>query len=297
MTRPPEPRPFRIGLVQMCSGRSVEHNLLDATRLVRKAAAQGARYVQTPEVTTLMDLDRASLLAASQPEEGNPALAHFRSLTRELGLWLHVGSMTIALAGGKLANRSFLISPEGRIAARYDKIHMFDVDLPGGESYKESRNYEPGRLAVLADLPWGPIGLTICYDLRFPYLYRALAKAGARFLAIPAAFTRVTGQAHWHTLVRARAIETQCFVFAAAQGGRHEHGRETFGHSLVVSPWGEILAEGGTEPGVFLADIDLTVQEEARTRVPSLQHDREFSVVHGEGVPPLASAKSPGNAG
>ena len=290
MTSPPESRPFRIGLVQMCSGRSVERNLLDATSLVREAAAQDARYVQTPEVTTLMDLDRASLLAASQPEEGNPALAHFRALARELGVWLHVGSMTIALAGGKLANRSFLISPEGRIAARYDKIHMFDVDLPGGESYKESRNYEPGRLAVLADLPWGPIGLTVCYDLRFPYLYRALAKAGARFLAIPAAFTRMTGQAHWHTLVRARAIETQCFVFAAAQGGRHEHGRETFGHSLVVSPWGEILAEGGTEPGVITADVDLTVLEEARARVPSLEHDRPFDVVHGEGVPPLAPA-------
>jgi predicted amidohydrolase len=239
-----------------------------------------------------MELDRARLLAASGPEEGNAALAHFRALARELGIWLHVGSMTIALAGGKLVNRSFLISPEGRIAARYDKIHMFDVELPGGESYKESRNYEPGRLAVLADLPWGPIGLTICYDLRFPYLYRALAKAGARFLAIPAAFTRVTGAAHWHIMVRARAIESQCFVFAAAQGGVHEHGRETFGHSLIVSPWGEILAEGGTEPAAIIADINLEALEEARARVPSLEHDRDFDVVHGEGVPPLASASS-----
>jgi predicted amidohydrolase len=297
MTSPPSSRSFRAGLVQMCSGRSVERNLVDATGLVREAAAQGARYVQTPEVTTLMELDRASLVAASEPEEGNAALAQFRSLARELGIWLHIGSMIVALSGGRLANRSFLISPEGRVAARYDKIHMFDVDLPGGESYKESRTYEPGRLAVLADLPWGPIGLTICYDLRFPYLYRALAKAGAKFLALPAAFTRVTGEAHWHTLVRARAIEAQCFVLAAAQGGRHEHGRETFGHSLVVSPWGEILAEGGTEPGVVVADVDLGALEEARARVPSLQHDRAFDVVHGEGVPPLAGAGGAGAVG
>jgi predicted amidohydrolase len=292
MASEPHPSTVRVGLVQMCSGRSVERNLVAAAALVRQAAGQGAQYVQTPEVTTLMDLDRASLMAASRPEEGNPALAQFRALARELGIWLHVGSMIVALPGGRLANRSLLIAPEGRVAARYDKIHMFDVDLPGGESYRESRTYEPGRLAVLADLPWGPIGLTICYDLRFPYLYRALAKAGARFLAIPAAFTRVTGQAHWHTLVRARAIEAQCFVFAAAQGGRHEHGRETFGHSLVVSPWGEILAEGGIEPGVVVADIDLKALEEARARVPSLQHDRDFDVVHGEGVPPLTPARS-----
>ena len=297
MTSRSQDRPLLIGLVQMCSSRNVERNLAVASTLVREAAAQGARYVQTPEVTTLMDLDRDNLFAASGPEEGNPALAQFRTLARDLGIWLHVGSMIIALPKSKLANRSILISPEGRIAARYDKIHMFDVDLPGGESYRESRTYEPGGLAVLADLPWGPIGLTICYDLRFPTLYRALAKAGAKFLAIPAAFTRVTGEAHWHTLVRARAIESQCFVFAAAQGGRHEHGRETFGHSLVVSPWGEILAEGGTEPGTVMADIDLTKLEEARTRVPSLRHDREFAVVHGEGVPPLVAADRPAEGG
>ena len=273
---------FRAALVQMCSGRSVEKNLIDASALIREAAGGGAHYVQTPEVTTLMELDRAKLFEATKPEDGNPALEHFRSLARDLKIWLHIGSMAILLPGGKIANRSFLIAPDGHIAARYDKIHMFDVDLPGGESYKESRNYEPGRHAVLAELPWGTLGLTICYDLRFPYLHRALAKAGAQFIAIPAAFTPQTGEAHWHTLLRARAIETQCFVFAAAQGGRHEHGRETFGHSLIVSPWGQVLAEGGVHPGVVFADIDLQALEDVRSRVPSLEHDRPFDVVHAE---------------
>jgi predicted amidohydrolase len=272
-------RSFRVGLVQMCSGRDVGKNVASATALIREAAKGGADYVQTPEMTTLMELDRSRLLAAVRPEEGHPALAHFSALARELGIWLHIGSMPVLLPGGMLANRSFLISPEGRIRARYDKIHMFDVDLGGGESYKESANYQPGRHAVVADLAWGPLGLTICYDLRFPHLYRALARAGARFLAIPAAFTRPTGMAHWHTLVRARAIESQAFVFAATQGGTHENGRDTFGHSLVVSPWGEILAEGGVHPAVTFADVELQLLEDVRRRVPSLQHDRDFDVV------------------
>ena len=193
MADPGTPRTFRVGLVQMCSGRDVDKNVASATELVREAAAGGAQYVQTPEMTTLMELERPRLLAAARPEEGNPALVHFQELARELGIWLHIGSMPILLADGKLANRSLLIAPDGGIAARYDKIHMFDIDLGGGESYTESANYEPGRHAVLADLPWGQIGLTICYDLRFPLLYRALARAGARFLAVPAAFTRPTG--------------------------------------------------------------------------------------------------------
>jgi predicted amidohydrolase len=284
------PRSFRVGLVQMCSGRDVDKNVASAMELVREAAAGGAQYVQTPEMTTLMELDRPRLLAAARPEEGNPALLHFQELARELGIWLHIGSMPILLSSGKLANRAFLIAPDGRIAARYDKIHMFDVDLGGGENYTESANYEPGRHAVLADLPWGPIGLTICYDLRFPPLYRALARAGARFLAVPAAFTRPTGMAHWHTLLRARAIESQAFVFAAAQGGMHENGRETFGHSLVISPWGEILAEGDIHPAVIFADIELQLLEDVRRRVPSLQHDRAFDVVHARGVTSKASS-------
>ena len=179
----------------------------------------------------------------------------------------------------KAANRAFLIDPRGEIAARYDKIHMFDVDLANGESYRESRNYRAGDLAVVTDLPWGRLGITVCYDLRFPALYRALAEAGASFLAIPSAFTRQTGEAHWHILNRARAIENGCFVLAAAQGGKHENGRETFGHSLVVDPWGRILAEGGTEPGVVMAEIDPAEVVAARSKVPSLQHGRRFELV------------------
>jgi len=281
MTTPQTSGGFRVGLVQLCSGRDVGRNVADASALIREAAAGGAQYVQTPEMTTLIELERERILAAAEPEEGNSALAHFLTLARELKLWLHIGSMPILLPGReKLANRSFLLTPEGKIGARYDKIHMFDVDLGEGETYTESANYEPGREAVVADLPWGRLGFSICYDLRFPPLYRALAHAGALFIAIPAAFTRPTGIAHWHTLVRARAIESQAFVFAATQGGTHENGRETFGHSLVVSPWGEILAEASDEPEVVFADIDLQTLADVRRRVPSLTHDRPFEVVH-----------------
>ena len=272
---------FRVGLVQMTSGRDVARNLADASGLIRQAVKAGAQYVQTPEVTTLIERDHAKLFVETRPEEGNPALAHFRSLARELKIWLHIGSMGIAVAPDKIANRAFLISPEGVITARYDKIHMFDVDLAGGESYCESRNFRPGDQAVVADLPWGPLGLTICYDMRFPVLYRVLAHGGAKFIAVPAAFTVPTGKAHWHALLRARAIETQCFVFAAAQAGTHETGRRTYGHSLVISPWGEILAEGdGETPSVITADIDVRLVDDARSKVPSLTHDREFTLVH-----------------
>jgi predicted amidohydrolase len=201
------------------------------------------------------------------------------SLAAEFGIWLHIGSMAVKVSPDRVANRSYVLTPDGTVAARYDKIHLFDVDLPGGETYRESASYAPGRQGIVVALPWGGLGLTICYDLRFPQLHRALAKAGARFLASPAAFTRVTGEAHWHTLLRARAIESQCFVLAAAQGGRHEHGRETFGHSLVISPWGEVLAEGGVQPSVIFADIQCNAVDEARSRVPSLQHDRAFDIV------------------
>jgi predicted amidohydrolase len=269
---------FRVGLVQMRTGRDLERNLADSGALVRAAAAQGADYVQTPEITTLMELERQRLLAAIGPEEGNPAVAFFAALARELSLWLHVGSMPVLAASGKIANRSLVFAPTGAIAARFDKIHMFDVELPGGESYRESRSYEAGTAGVLAELPWGTLGLTVCYDLRFPSLYRALAKAGADFLAIPSAFTRQTGAAHWHVLLRARAIENGCFVLAAAQAGRHESGRETYGHSLIVAPWGEIVAEAGEEPGVIVADIDPAKVAEARARIPSLQHDRPFEI-------------------
>lgn len=270
---------FRVGLVQMCSGRSVSRNVTAAIDLIRAAAAQGADYIQTPEVTTLMELDRARLMDAMEPESNNEALSAFTATARDLNKWLHIGSMGIKLPEGRIANRSYVIAPDGSVAARYDKIHMFDVDLGNGDVYRESESYAAGSQAVVADLPWGPLGLTICYDLRFPALHRALAKSGAKFLAVPAAFTRITGEAHWHTLLRARAIEAQSFVFAAAQGGRHENGRETFGHSLIISPWGQILADGGREPGVCVADIDIAILDDVRRRVPSLTHDRSFEVV------------------
>lgn len=280
MTEPRAVRSFRVGLVQMCSGRDVEKNVAAASDLIRQAAGGGANYVLTPEMTTLVELERSRLLAVVRPEAETAALPHFQGLARELGIWLHIGSMPVRLGNDRLANRSFLITPQGNVRARYDKIHMFDVDLGGGERYEESVNYQPGAEAVVADLPWGPLGFSICYDLRFPQLYRALARAGAIFIAIPAAFTRPTGMAHWHTLLRARAIESQAFVFAAAQGGMHENGRETFGHSLAVSPWGEILCEADTHPDVVFADIDLQLLDDVRRRVPSLRHDRKFNVIH-----------------
>jgi predicted amidohydrolase len=269
---------FRAGLVQMCSGRDVEKNVADACSLIAQAARQGAQYVQTPEVTTLIETERERLFAAVRPEEGNPAISRFGALARELGIWLHIGSMSVLLGNNKIANRTFLFAPDGAIEARFDKIHMFDVQLPGGESYRESKNYQAGNKAVLAELPWGTLGLTVCYDLRFPHLYRALAQAGADFLAIPSAFTRKTGEAHWQILLRARAIENGCFVFAAAQGGKHESGRETYGHSMIVSPWGDIVAEADIHPTVIVADIKSSDVQEARSRIPSLQHDRPFQV-------------------
>src|SRR3954466_13187305 len=270
---------FRVGLIQMRSGRTPQANTNAAVKLIGEAKSGGADYVLTPEVTNILENSRENLFAAIVPEENDPTLATFRDLARTLGIYVHVGSLAVKVAPEKAANRSFLIDRKGNIVARYDKIHMFDVDLAGGESYRESRNYCPGEIAVVADLPWGRLGLTICYDLRFPALYRALAEAGASFLAIPSAFTRQTGEAHWHVLMRARAIENGSFVFAAAQGGDHENGRARFGHSLVVDPWGRVIAEGGTEPGVVFADIDPAEVSAARGRIPSLQHGRRFEVL------------------
>ncbi|MGE0856526.1 MAG: carbon-nitrogen hydrolase family protein, partial [Hyphomicrobiaceae bacterium] len=248
----------------MSASRDLRSNVAVALDLIAQAADAGAQYIQTPEVTTLMELDRTALFRAIEPEDSSAALAAFRMAARDHSVWLHIGSMAVRVSADRLANRSYLISPEGEIAARYDKIHMFDVELPNGESYRESLNYVPGTAAVVADLPWTRLGLTICYDLRFPYLHRALAKAGAAIIAGPAAFTRTTGEAHWHALLRARAIETQCFVLAAAQTGLHEMGRETYGHSLAVSPWGEILADGGTAVGVTMVEIDPAQAYEVR---------------------------------
>jgi predicted amidohydrolase len=270
---------FKAAMIQMRSGLQPGANIDAAVRYIGDAKSAGAEYVLTPEMTNILAANREQLFAVAAEEEADPSLATLREVARKLGIYVHIGSLAIRISPDRAANRSFLIDPKGDILARYDKIHMFDVDLAGGESYRESRNYRPGELAVLADLPWGRLGLTVCYDLRFPALYRALAEAGATMLAIPSAFTKQTGEAHWHVLIRSRAIENGCFVFAAAQGGSHENGRDTFGHSLIVDPWGRIIAEGGTEPGVIVSEINPAEVANARARIPSLQHGRRFEIV------------------
>jgi deaminated glutathione amidase len=278
----PEGKTFRAALVQLCSGREIASNMAFATGLIRAAAGQGAHYIQTPENTALVELSTERLFERVRSEEETAILRDFSDLASKLGVWLHIGSIAIRVDEQKAANRSFLFAPDGSVAARYDKIHMFDVDLPSGESYRESKNYRAGDTAIHVRLPWGTLGMTTCYDLRFPEQYKALAQAGADFLAVPSAFTRQTGQAHWHVLLRARAIETGCFVFAAAQGGDHEVGRATYGHSLIISPWGEILAEGGEEPGLVSAHIDVSQVAAARQRIPALKHARPFDVISAE---------------
>ncbi len=270
---------FKVGLIAMRSGMNPQANLDAVLAAIDQAKRAGADYVQTPEMTNVLESKRDRLFANIVSDDNDPTLATLREVARKLSIYVHIGSLAIKASPEKAVNRSFLIDRKGNIAARYDKIHMFDVDLAGGESYRESNTYRAGELAVVADLPWGRIGLTVCYDLRFPALYRALAEAGASFFAIPSAFTKQTGEAHWHVLLRARAIENGCFVFAAAQGGRHESGRETFGHSLIIDPWGRILAEGGTEPGVVMAEIDPAEVAAARARIPSLNHGRRFELV------------------
>jgi deaminated glutathione amidase len=270
---------FKVGLIGMRSGRDPQANLDALLAAIDQAKRAGADYVQTPEMTNILESRRDRLFTNIVADDNDPTLATLREVARKLAIYIHIGSLAIKASPDKAVNRSFLVDRKGDIAARYDKIHMFDVDLADGESYRESNTYRAGELAVLADLPWGRLGLTVCYDLRFPALYRALAEAGASFLSIPSAFTRQTGEAHWHVLLRARAIENGCFVFAAAQGGTHESGRETFGHSLVVDPWGRIVAEGGTEPGVLMAEIDPAEVAAARARIPSLHHGRRFELV------------------
>lgn len=273
---------LKLAAIQMRSGTEPEANIAEAGALIRQAAGQGAGFIATPEMTNLLDIRPGMARQKVRPEARDESLPVLSALAAELGVTLLIGSLAIALeeeAETRFANRSFLIGPDGAILARYDKIHMFDVEVGDGQIYRESRAYRPGKTAVLAQTPFARIGLTICYDLRFPHLHRMLAKAGAEILTIPAAFTRVTGEAHWHVLVRARAIETGCFVIAPAQAGRHEDGRETFGHSLIVSPWGDVLAEGSaTEPGVVIAEIDLADVEAARRRIPSLGNEQVFSL-------------------
>jgi len=267
---------IRAACVQMRSGAEVAPNVAAATALVRQAAEAGAMLIATPEMTNLLDIRPGMARPKIVKQDDDATLAAFRALADEMGVWLLLGSIAVMLEGDdRFANRSFLIGPDGKIIAQYDKIHMFDVEVGDGQTYRESRAYRPGTSAVLAETAIAPIGMTICYDLRFPALYRTLAQAGAQILTVPAAFTRVTGEAHWHVLLRARAIETGCFVIAPAQGGQHEDGRETFGHSLIVSPWGKILAEAdGDEPGVVWADIDLEQVSKARARIPSLGNNQ-----------------------
>jgi len=269
---------FKAACIQMTSGPAIEANITAASELVRRAREQGAELIMTPEVSDMIEPKRALAADKARPEDQHAMVASFRDLARETGAWLLLGSAVIRDKNAeRLSNRSFLISPQGEIAARYDKIHMFDVDLPTGERHRESQAYKPGDKAVVAELPWGRLGMTICYDLRFPHLYRALAKAGADFLAVPSAFTVPTGRAHWHVLLRARAIENGCFVFAPAQWGDHGGGRRTFGHALIVAPWGEILVEAEDRAGIIVAEIDPAKVAEARRAVPSLTHDRLFA--------------------
>lgn len=248
-----------------------------ASALIRQAATAGAAFIATPEMTSLLETDRKSQFEKTRQESADVALAAFCDVARDTNIWLLIGSLAVHAPDDKLANRSFLIGPDGVIKSRYDKIHMFDVDLAGGESYRESRNYAAGERLVLGELPWGKLGMSVCYDLRFPHLYRQLAQRGAGILSVPAAFTRQTGAAHWHILLRARAIETGCYVIAPAQGGEHECGRKTYGHSLIVAPWGEVIAElPHEEPGFVMAEIDMDKVADARARVPSLGNDRAY---------------------
>ncbi len=276
-------RAFTVACVQTNSGREPETNIRAVSDLVRRARDAGGDFILTPEMTNMLEPKRELLLAKARVEAADPALAALRDLARETGAWLLAGSLAIKAEDDaeRCVNRSFLIGPSGDIAARYDKIHMFDVDLGVNEEgvrerYRESRSYRPGAKAVTAEMPWGRLGLTVCYDMRFPHLYRALAKKGADFFSVPAAFTRPTGQAHWHVLLRARAIESGAFVFAPAQCGEHAEGRKTYGHSLIVDPWGAVLADGGEEPGFVTARIDPAKAAEARAKVPAIAGDRDF---------------------
>jgi len=281
---------FKAAAVQMRSGTSVQRNAGTFEKMVREAAGNGATYIQTPEMTGALMRDRASLKASLKDDTGDLIASAARRLARDLGVHIHVGSTAIA-AGEKIANRGFMIGPDGADIATYDKIHMFDVDLDNGESWRESATYQPGVRSVVAELPFATIGMAVCYDLRFPQLFRAQAMAGAEVLTVPAAFTRQTGEAHWHVLLRARAIENGAWVIAAAQGGTHEDGRETFGHSMVIDPWGRIVAEADhAEPGIVYAEIDPAASAEARKKIPNLKNAREFSVEIARPAPALKAA-------
>jgi predicted amidohydrolase len=271
---------FKVACIQNTAEREMAPSIAAAGELVRAAADGGAELITLPEMAAMYEPDDAAALAKAKTEADDPGLAAFRALAAETGTWLLIGSLLIRSGPGKVCNRSFLVDPTGAVVARYDKLHLFDVDLVDGESYRESAKVRPGGEAVVAPTPWGLLGLSVCYDLRFAYLYRALAQGGASFLAVPAAFTYTSGKAHWHVLVRARAIETGSFVFAPNQCGFHAGGLRSWGHSLIVDPWGEVLADGGEDVGFITADIDPARVETARNMIPALQHDRRFDGPH-----------------
>ena len=272
------PDTLKVACAQLTSTTDIAENIEISSELIREAHGHGAQLIGLPEVVNLVQRSRRKSAEVVKTEDEETSLKAYRELAAELGVWLHTGSLVIKLMDDERnVNRSFLIDDKGAIAATYDKIHMFDVDLENGVSFRESRVFKPGDRAVVAETPWCGLGMTVCYDVRFAYLYRALAKAGASVLMVPAAFTRQTGQAHWHILLQARAIETGCYVVAPAQCGDHEDGRQTYGHSLIVAPWGEILADGGEEPGVVMAELDFSRIDKARGMVPALSHDRDFA--------------------
>jgi predicted amidohydrolase len=270
---------FKAAAIQMCSGVDPEKNAVEMEKLIREAAANGAVYVQTPEMTGAIQKDRAALRAVLKDEDTDIIATTAARLAKELGIYVHVGSTAIARDDGKIANRGFLFAPDGQRICTYDKIHMFDVDLDNGESWRESAAYEPGTNARVATLPLASFGFAICYDVRFPSLFRTEAVAGAEVLTVPAAFTRQTGEAHWEVLLRARAIENGAFVIAAAQAGVHEDERETFGHSIIVDPWGKVLAvAGGAGAEIIYAEIDPSAVAAARGKIPNLKNARDFKL-------------------
>ncbi len=279
---------FRLACVQLNAGTEIEPNLEAASILVKSAVVEDAQLISLPECVSLIEPDREILQKKCEVENDSVALQFFKYLAAEYRVWLHVGSIAVLNDAGQISNCTFLLGPDGKTEARYNKIHMFDVDLGAAEVYRESDTYTPGSTATIADLPWGQLGLTICYDLRFPLLYNLLAQSGADLIAVPSAFTQKTGRAHWHVLLRARSIETGCWIFAAAQCGSHANGRKTYGHSLIVNPWGEIVADAGEEPGFIIADIDVSEVESARQSIPVLTNSRTLTTI------PVKSRGGPG---
>ena len=267
----------RIACLQMNSGNEFTANMTAFSAMAREAVGRGARFILTPEYFLMMDGSGRVMREAALDESGEPALSAVSALARELAVWLLAGSFTLKSGDGRMYNRSVLISTEGRVVAAYDKIHMFDVTLPDGKVIRESTAYRPGERAILARTPWGNLGMTVCYDLRFPGLFRALAQAGAEFISVPSSFQRQTGRAHWHALLRARAIENECFIIAPAMCGDHPGNRQSYGHTLVVDPWGEIIAEGGESPEIVYAEIEPHRVASVRGMIPSLDHDRPFA--------------------